>query len=669
MKNIVLSKVNFLKKEAWREKIIFVSLFFVLFLIFYNHSIVVDSRLDLNIDPTNTFKTYFYTWNQGLCFGQDYTTMSSYIFPLGLFYFIFSLLSNIYITQALIYSLTLFIGFYSFIKFVEEEFGNKSTYNYIGGFLYIFNLYILTSITASYLNLTLPYLILPLQLYLLRQILLSQNYLKNIFFFSLAVLFMGGINPPLIAINLIVIFIYFVHLLFKHHLLEKRKLLTERLLLTFFITLLINFYWIHGFLLHYLGGSADMNVVLSEPLSMHNRVSSYLNVFRTLGLWSFGIEHAGKPYFNYASIYFENPFLILTMYLLPCICFGFNLLAKKSSQISWVLILVIFSIPMTVASNQGIFAGAYVWAYDNIPLFGMFRSNYKFVQIYIFALSIFLVRSLFIIKNSKIKKVLACITLFLIVLNAFPFFTQKVFNESTKIKIPEYYYDAQSFFKENKLLDRVLLLPAQYGAVFKWGSPKGNPELLWGKGLVARQPITEIERSNKIALNLYGDILDGEYENVNAIFEKLNVAFIVQRNDFDWRYYKKISQSPEVINEALLPYQKIKTFGKLDVYAVKRNNFLSYFYTPQITITSNREVEELPEIVSSKDYNIRSAVFLKSQNEVKKPKDDSRKSQSKSKLEILRGMESMREVDDLPTLEFKKINPTKYRVKIHGAKD
>ena len=84
MKNIFLSKGSLLKNAKWRKKIIFVFLFFILFLIFYTPLIIVDSRLDLNIDPINTFKTYFYTWDQGLVFGQDYTVMSSYIFPLGL---------------------------------------------------------------------------------------------------------------------------------------------------------------------------------------------------------------------------------------------------------------------------------------------------------------------------------------------------------------------------------------------------------------------------------------------------------------------------------------------------------------------------------------------------------------------------------------------------------
>lgn len=647
MKKKLLYIKNFLKSDNGGERIIFVSIFFILFLIFYTHSIVVDSRLDLNIDPINTFKTYFYTWNQGLAFGQDYTVMSSYIFPLGFFYFFFSLFSNIYITQALIFSLSLFIGFYSFVKFVENEFGSKSVYSYIGGLLYIFNLYTLINISSAYLNLTLPYLILPLQLYLLKRVCLEQNYLKYIFYFSIATLFMGGINPPLVAINLIVIFVYFIHLLLKHRLLEKKSL-ALRIFLCFSVTLLINFYWVSGTLFSWLSMSAEgMKIVLSEPLPMHNAVSSYLNVFRTLGLWAFEQSNGGIPYFSYAAVYMENPFLIFSMYLLPIMCFGSILLTKKNKQAIWILVLAVFSISMAVASNQGIFASAYVWAYNHVPLFSMFRSSYKFVQVYIFTLSFLLVSSLFAIQNSRIKKIVAGIFLFLIVLNGFPFFTGKVFNESMKIKIPEYYYNAQSFFKGDKLLSRILLLPNQYGAVYKWGNTKGNPELLWDKGLVVRLPITEIETSNKITLKIYGDILDGKYEEANNILGTLNVAYITQRNDFDWEYYKSISQSPEVIKEALSPYHKIKTFGELDVYATEKDNFLPYFYIPQTIITTPQSLEILPEIVSQDDYNIRSAIYFNNKNnELKKET-----------------------INNTPVTEFKKINPTKYRVVIHNAKE
>lgn len=648
----MLNKIkNFLKGDRHRKKMIYISLFLILFFLFYNHSIVVDSRLDLNMDPINTFKSYFYTWNQGLAFGQDYSVMSTYIFPFGFFYFLFFLLSNIYITQALIFSLGLLIGFYSFIKFTENEFGNKSIYNYIGGLFFIFNLYILTNITTVYFNLTLPYLILPMQLYLFNRTCLSQNYSKYIFYFSLATLFMGGINPPLAAINLIVVFVYFIHLIFKHSLLKNIKSLANRLILCLVVTLMINSYWLVGMLFSWLGASTErMGIVLSESLTMQNQTSSYLNVFRTLGLWAFGEGNADIPYFSYASTYLKNPLLIVSMYLLPCICLGSFLLLKNKKQVFWILFLVIFSIPMAVASNQGIFASAYVWAYNNVPLFSMFRSSYKFVEIYIFALSLLMVNLLAVTKTNKTKKILAGVFLLLIIINGFPFFTRKVINESMKVKVPEYYYDAQNFFNDDNFLSRVLLLPNQYGAVYNWGSTKGNPELIWSKGLVVSQPITETEISNKITSDSYKSILAGENRKASTMLALMNVSYIVQRNDFDWKYYKTISQPPGVIKKALSSYGEVKTFGELDVYSINKNVLLPYFYTPIANLSVDK-IESLQNILSEQNNNIRSTVFVKNQNS--------------SKLEQLSTLPDT--IENNPTLEFNKINPTKFRVVTHGA--
>ena len=64
--------------------------------------------------------------------------------------------------------------------------------------------------------------------------------------------------------------------------------------------------------------------------------------------------------------------------------------------------------------------------------------------------------------------------------------------------------------------------------------------------------------------------------------------------------------------------------------------------------------ENLPKIISDPDWEIRSAVFFKEQNV---GKSDKLKSLSSDKVES----------EKLPVIEFKKINPTKYRVRVHNV--
>jgi hypothetical protein len=414
----------------------------------------------------------------------------------------------------------------------------------------------------------LPYVILPLQLFFINKIFLSQKYFKYCLGLALATLFMGGINPPLVAINLIVMLVYFTHLLISYRLLTKTKSLFFKLFSCISLTLLVNLYWIIG-ILSFFHGSADIQSILSEPLSMQNQASTYLNVFRTLGLWAFGQGWGGISYFGYSPTYLNNPLLIFSMFLLPLIILSGAIFIEKKKRILWVFILIILSIPMVVATNQGIFSNLYGWAYDHVPLFGMFRGSYKFIQIYIFGLTILLVYLLTTIKKIQLKSVLAIFTIVLIIINAFPFFTNKIFRQDSKIQeIPSYYYDAQKFFKKDTSTYRILLLPVQYFAVFDWGKISADPEILFNKGLVVRQAGSSEQKSNKIVLSAYQYLLSKDYQNFEYLMRILNVKYVIQRNDFDWSYYKDISQPPEVISDVLSKYKKVKSFGKLDLYQI-----------------------------------------------------------------------------------------------------
>jgi len=575
----------------FNKQIILILVFLGLFLIFLNthKAIVIDSYVNSLINPAQTFFNLFYSWDNSLLLGQPTTWGQTYLFPYSFAYYILSLFFNVSLCQTIVFALILWVGFYSFTKFIQNEFKTISIYSYIGGLFYIFNLYTLTNFSGVSV-LLLPYVILPLQLYFLNKIFLSQKYFKYCLGLALATLFMGGINPPLVAINLIVMLVYFIHLVISYRLLEKTKSLLFKLFLSVSLTLLVNLYWIIG-IFSFFHSSADIQSILSEPLSMQNQASTYLNVFRTLGLWAFGQGWDGISYFGYSPTYLNNPLLIFSMFLLPLIILSGAIFIEKKKPIFWVLILIILSIPMVVATNQGIFSNLYGWAYDHVPLFGMFRGSYKFIQIYIFGLAVLFAYLLTIIKKIKRKSVLAIFTLVLIILNSFPFFTNTIFREDSKIQdIPSYYYDAQKFFEKDTSTYRLLLLPVQYFAVFDWGKISADPEILFNKGLVVRQAGSSEQKSNKIVLSAYQYLLNKDYQNFEYLMRILNVKYIIQRNDFDWSYYKDISQPPEVISDILSKYKKIESFGKLDLYQIS-HDYLPLINSDDITFQKINSVK------------------------------------------------------------------------------
>jgi hypothetical protein len=326
-------------------------------------------------------------------------------------------------------------------------------------------------------------------------------------------------------------------------------------------------------MLSFFTASADYNAILSEPLSMQNGASTYLNIFRFIGLWSFGQGHNGVPYYNYASYYINNIPLLFFNFLTLALVIGYSFFNKSRDTIKIISYLyIIISIPMTVGTNQGFFAQTYEYLYNNMPLFSMFRSSYKFMALLILAVAILMSYFLINVKNKYLKYISVSVFLIFIVLGSYPIWGKKVFLDGKEISnIPTYYFEASDYFKSDKSKFKIFLLPVQYFAVFEWGKINANPEIIFDKSLVVRQAGSSEEKSNKLTLKLYEYLLAKDYESFESLANNLGIKYIVQRNDFDWQFYKDISQSPEVIADVLSPYKRVAQFDKLDVYELNND--------------------------------------------------------------------------------------------------
>lgn len=568
--------------------IFFLFYIFICFLFFQEKDIILDSIHFVVLNPKSAFYSFFLSWNSDLFLGSSNTWSQAYIFPFSfLYFFFFSLFENIYLTQALVFAFIVIFSFFSFFLFLRQELkGCKLLYLYISSLFYTFNIYTLTTFSGSSVTLF-SYGALPLQLYFLKKIFFEKSYLRYAMGFGFATMLMSGINPPFIAINFFVIMSYFIYLLFEG-LWGKKFFVFQRLCILFLILILMNLYWIVGIFSFFGSGGADINAILSESLSMQNSQGTYLNVFRNLGLWSFGQGWEGKSYYNYSDLYLNNDILKITLFL-PSIVALFlfmywNKIFLKDKRLIWTLFLFSVSIPMIVATKEGFLADFYNWAYYNIPFFSMFRSSYKFMQVLIFTLSFFLAYFLYLLDSVKfindkkifrlkIKNLIVTFLLIVVLLNSFPFFTDRVFEQEKKIgEMPRYYYEAKNFFENDKETYRILLLPPQYFSVFYWGNTSGNPEIIWNKGLVARQAGSPEERSNKLTLELYDALFQREYTKAFELLKILNVKYVVQRNDYNWEFYKDISKSQiEVENVLKDNFKKRVSFGELDVYEVPKD--------------------------------------------------------------------------------------------------
>jgi len=96
---------------------------------------------------------------------------------------------------------------------------------------------------------------------------------------------------------------------------------------------------------------------------------------------------------------------------------------------------------------------------------------------------------------------------------------------------------------------------------------------------------------------------------------------------------------------------------------LKRSSFLPHFYTPQTIITTSQNINNLPDIVSQTDYKTRSAIYFNNTDQTSAVANPLANSSP-----LFNPKELKKEtVSNTPVIEFKKINPTKYRVIIHHA--
>ncbi len=553
-----------------KRYIVFIHIIYFLFLfqIFYTKNIVIDSVFEMSIKPKDFFLDLFFLWKNDRFLGYSNAWALTYVFPVAAFYYILNYISSIINPHVIFFCTLLFLSYYFFYIFIKNEInkGKDSILLIIPSVFYSINIFVALNLSGA-TTLILPYIFIPLQLNLLNKIILKQNY-KDIFLFAITFLLSTAINPPTLAINLIILFIYFIYKIINYKNIKYLDIIRS-IILIIIITIGINFYWIIS-LISFFTESADYNSILSEPLSMQNQSSTYLNVLRLIGLWSFGGGHNGIPYYNYSAYYLNNQILLLLNFLTLILVFGFSFLNKHKSDIKVIsLIYLSISVPMIVATNQGVFSKGYEFLYNNMPLFSMFRSSYKFMAMFIFSIAILMAYFLIKVKNKYFKYLGIFVFIAFIIYGSYPIWGNKVFLDGKEINnIPEYYFEASSYFNNNKSEFKVLLLPVQYFAVFEWGKIDANPEILFDKSLVVRQAGSPEEKSNKITLQLYEYLLSKNYEAFEKLSADLGIKYIVQRNDFDWEFYKEISQSPEVINDVLAPYEKVAQFDELDIYLI-----------------------------------------------------------------------------------------------------
>ncbi|MFH1905616.1 MAG: hypothetical protein ABIK53_08885 [bacterium] len=523
------------------------------------------------------------------------------------------------------------------------------------------------------------YVMSPLILGLFIKSLNSAKGLKYIFILAIvwfAVGTYGYANPAFAIVHWFIVFSYLLYYCLINK--KENRLIKQAVCLTSILAILwlsLNLFWIipYGSVIFEQQRAASA-LSLGFPSNLETfklNSGKLLDVLRLGGLWSLhGEWMKGVPYHNWARFYLTWPFILIS-FLIPF--FSFLPLLKRSKYKKtgciYFSILAITGLFLIKGAKPPL-GNVNIWLYQHIPLLlTVFRGN---IQKWGLMLTLAVTPLLGLgvcytvdFLSDRFGKRLSflgavCIFILLFIVLAFPFWNGDVFFAgggivpSARIKVPEYYYQFKEWTKENKNNERIFSLPL---------SKNGNTIYLWedtgyaGGDIIrffSAKPVIYINtgRGYKIPL-LLGKQIEKRSSQVctKLLFRLLNVKYILLHRDINWGL---VEHHPLRLKHNLDNQDGIRwdrNFGKLDLYKIDDEYFLPHIYSSTTPALVSGDIEALVPLTETKYLDGKPVLLFTGQ---------------KGKEEVKVKVEGKGKEE--PQITFKRINPTKYLVKVKGAK-
>lgn len=427
---------------------------------------------------------------------------------------------------------------------------------------------------------------------------------------------------------------------------------------------------------------------------------TFFDHFRLLGFWAFRDD----KYFPYSPLYYK-PFLLFTTYIVSLIALSyfFFLKDKKAFHLKLFFALLTIVTYLLVSGNKGVTGFFYQFLYEHISVVKMYRDSWaKFTPLYLFSMSGGLMFSLFyafnFFRSRLLQGIIIIVLSAVIIINALPTFFV-TYNTKPKepphavsnlVQIPQYWKDLNQYLNRRQLDQWILVFQNNsYGTYSNWAygaNVVGNIAEFILNARVIRSYSLDISDAQQVINNIFKE--NYSIKNLKNYLGILNSRYILQENDTEWRF-SDLVLPPKQSNEVIMQkgFVKVAEFGKftpeylksiantdtdplkrqllyteltnqpaLILYKMEDSFFVPMFYTPKKIIVSPKRVNDLDSMTSQPDYVIPSAIFLTRQNA------------TPYAYNYFKGIQEDSPVTERPVIEYKEINPTKYRVVIHGAK-
>jgi len=648
---------------------------------------------DFPLDRVKSLVKSLYLWNDNVSFGiMDSRIMAG--IPYQTFFAISEIIGLSLVTteKILIYMCFTYAGITMYyLSFTLTKGDNKRLVSLISAVFYMMNMYTLTFIwNFSYgLSYALMYSFLPLVLALYIKGLNEKKGFRYIILICILWLVTFSavfVSPPFFILIWAIIFSYGIFHLASHW---REKLVVKRtIVFTVSVVIafaLLNMYWIipMSYSASFEYGTAGLESVGLSDLNVFKLNSaSLLDALRLTGYWALNEGYKGDPYCPWAKPY-SSPLLLLISFIIPVIAFLPLIFRPKDKHRIYFALLALSGLFLVKGQYPPV-GGLNVYLFSVVPgLLRVFREPViKFGIIVVLAYSFLIGTGLsdlyYFLKNVHVVKRLkqsyhtiitqipvVAIVFLLVGVYAWPFWTGDVIygggkiSASSRITVPDYYYDARDYLGKQVEDFTILPLPFPnfYIVAYSWYSGGDPSPWLFSKPTILNT------RDLGYATSLYMVKLFHENWTINAgkILSLLNVKYLLLHRDTNWEYIKDhpfgwISTSLESYEIALDNQHGIeleKSFGKLDFYRNKYWEPLQIYAASDWALIDGG-LDRMVNTVENDSFTLNGSVLFLSEQLT-----------SEQRAFISR----LNHYGTKPSVSFEKIDPTKYIAHVSDAKN
>jgi hypothetical protein len=402
---------------------------------------------------------------------------------------------------------------------------------------------------------------------------------RNSFIIALMAIMMAGSNQTIVAL-------YFLAggliLIFKFVFAPRGAFLNAAKLTLIAVPLclvLTAYYYLPEYILF--SSSRDyFDIILSaEGPAWLNSGTSYFESVRMTGNIDMTYNWVGYSHPEW-RLFYDSPLFLILSFIFPAISVAGIAFARKNMFAGFTAVMLLISLPFAIGGYPSFTGAIYMWFYNHIPYFSIFRDSYKLMipvsLSYAVLLSVFAHRLLERKGDTQRKNKtrflpiagVGLIMALIVAIGVQPL-TGRQTDRSSLIDIPQYWRDFGAWIRQQDGDFRVLMLPNAGVPSYKFTSHPGmHPEFFHQLMLNRDISVVSPTSPNKLTVQYAYNAMCESEENFASISRVLNLKYLVLQRDTNWDIYG--FQSPDdaakCIENTIGKSQPDQKFGNLDVY-------------------------------------------------------------------------------------------------------